>query len=135
MYAWIVVMRPDRMPMPSWRTFATGARQFVVHEAFETIVWRCGSKSVWLTPMTNMPSTPLPGEDMTTVRAPASRWPRAWSALRNRPVASMTMSTPYSRHGISAGVEWAVARMLRPSTKSESSSWSTTASRRRHTES
>ena len=35
-YAWIVVMRPRLMPMESLSTFATGARQFVVHEAMET---------------------------------------------------------------------------------------------------
>ncbi len=33
-YAWIVVIRPWRMPTDPCRTFATGARQLVVHEAF-----------------------------------------------------------------------------------------------------
>src|SRR5262249_60082380 len=32
-YEWIVVIRPLTMPKLSWRTLATGARQFVVHEA------------------------------------------------------------------------------------------------------
>src|SRR5688572_32483427 len=32
-----VVMRPRLMPQVSCSTFATGARQFVVHEAFEMI--------------------------------------------------------------------------------------------------
>ncbi|CVM36710.1 Uncharacterised protein [Streptococcus pneumoniae] len=36
-YAWIVVMMPSTMPNSSLRTFAIGARQFVVHEAFETM--------------------------------------------------------------------------------------------------
>ena len=31
--SWIVVMTPCRMPMPSWMTFTTGARQLVVHDA------------------------------------------------------------------------------------------------------
>ena len=42
-YAWIVVMKPDSMPHASWSTLASGATQFVVQEAFETI--RCCSGS------------------------------------------------------------------------------------------
>ena len=37
-YEWIVVMRPRLMPKLSWRTLATGARQFVVHEPHEMTV-------------------------------------------------------------------------------------------------
>merc|ERR1719216_612083 len=33
-----VVMRPSTMPNFSWTHFTSGARQFVVHEAFETTV-------------------------------------------------------------------------------------------------
>merc|ERR1719168_196507 len=33
-----VVMRPSTMPKFSWTTFVSGARQFVVHDAFETTV-------------------------------------------------------------------------------------------------
>ena len=36
-YAWIVVMKPDSIPPRSSITFASGATQFVVHEAFETM--------------------------------------------------------------------------------------------------
>merc|ERR1711877_11117 len=37
-YEWIVVMRPFSMPMPSFRsTWHKGAKQFVVHEALETM--------------------------------------------------------------------------------------------------
>src|SRR6202043_645246 len=32
-YAWIVVIRPWRIPIASLTTFATGARQLVVHDA------------------------------------------------------------------------------------------------------
>merc|ERR1719436_1357969 len=46
-----VVMRPSRMPNFSWTTFVSGARQFVVHEAFETTVSDV-LYSVWLTPIT-----------------------------------------------------------------------------------
>src|SRR6185503_8037089 len=34
-----VVIRPRLMPHLSFSTLATGARQFVVHEAFEMIAW------------------------------------------------------------------------------------------------
>ena len=36
-YAWTVVIQPFLMPNFSCRIFATGARQFVVHDAFEMI--------------------------------------------------------------------------------------------------
>jgi hypothetical protein len=42
-YAWIVVMIPRSIPTASWSTFATGARQFVVHDAREITSWLCGS--------------------------------------------------------------------------------------------
>merc|ERR1740138_1279084 len=36
-YAWIVVIRPCLMPTPDFiKTWTRGARQLVVHEAFET---------------------------------------------------------------------------------------------------
>jgi hypothetical protein len=39
-YAWIVVMKPCSIPNASSSTFAIGATQFVVHEAFEiTLCW------------------------------------------------------------------------------------------------
>ncbi len=40
-YAWIVVIKPRSMPIVSCSTLATGARQLVVHDAFE-ITW-CSS--------------------------------------------------------------------------------------------
>ena len=43
-----VVIRPRLMPQVSFSTLATGARQFVVHEAFEMIV--SPAYFVWLTP-------------------------------------------------------------------------------------
>ena len=36
-YAWIVVMNPDWISPSSWSTFASGATQFVVQDAFETM--------------------------------------------------------------------------------------------------
>ena len=41
-YAWIVVIRPFSMPTVSCRTFATGARQLVVHDALEMTWWLSG---------------------------------------------------------------------------------------------
>ena len=42
-YAWIVVMKPDSIPARSSITLASGATQFVVHEAFETMWCVSGS--------------------------------------------------------------------------------------------
>ena len=42
-YACTVVIQPFRMPYFSCSTFATGARQFVVHDAFEMIWCFAGS--------------------------------------------------------------------------------------------
>jgi hypothetical protein len=36
-------MKPRSIPNASWSTFAIGATQFVVHDAFETIRCRSGS--------------------------------------------------------------------------------------------
>merc|ERR1711941_170621 len=46
-----VVIKPSTMPNCSWTTFANGARQLVVHDAFETTVSEV-LFSVWLTPTT-----------------------------------------------------------------------------------
>ena len=42
-YAWIVVMKPRSIVYASWRIFATGAMQFVVHDAFEMRLCFSGS--------------------------------------------------------------------------------------------
>ena len=42
-YAWIVVMKPRSIPKRSCSTLASGATQFVVQDAFETIACRSGS--------------------------------------------------------------------------------------------
>src|SRR6185369_2727580 len=43
-YEWTVVMRPSATPKPSFRmTWTTGARQFVVHDALETMLCFAGS--------------------------------------------------------------------------------------------
>ena len=81
------------MPTASLTTFAAGARQFVVHEAFE-MTW-CWSRSYLskLTPSTTVMSSPLAGAEMMTFFAPASRCFAASSRLVKKPVDSITTST------------------------------------------
>ena len=71
-YAWIVVIRPFSMPNVSLSTFAIGARQFVVQDAFEMIVCLAGSYLSSLTPMTIVMSSFLAGAEMMTFLAPSS---------------------------------------------------------------
>src|ERR1700760_4661762 len=80
------------MPQLSFTTFAIGARQFVVHEAFETIAWPAYLLS--FTPMTNIGVSSFDGADITTFLAPAARWVSAPALSRKRPVASSTLSAP-----------------------------------------
>ena len=93
-----------------------GAAQLVVHEALETMSWVAGSYSSWLMPMTSVASTPVPGEVSTTFRAPAARWAAAFSRVRNRPVASITTSTPTEAQSSAAGSGCCVMRTDRPPT-------------------
>ena len=72
--AWTVVMRPSLMPYVSWITLASGARQLVVHDAFESTLMS-GVYVVWLTPITNMGAS-AEGAEMITFLAPPLRWPR-----------------------------------------------------------
>src|SRR5260370_41247586 len=50
--SWMVVIWPCSMPMASWITLTTGARQLVVHDAAVSSRWRPGSYRRWLTPTT-----------------------------------------------------------------------------------
>src|ERR1035437_11096011 len=77
-YAWIVVMRPLTMPRPSLSAFAIGARQFVVQDALEMMLWIAGSYLSSLTPMTIVMSSFFAGAEMRTFLAPASRWALAF---------------------------------------------------------
>src|SRR5512134_1556762 len=47
-----VVIRPRLMPHLSFSTLASGARQLVVHEAFEMMAWPL--YDAWFTPYTNI---------------------------------------------------------------------------------
>ena len=84
-------MRPVSIPTPSFRrTCTTGARQFVVQDAFETMWCFAGSYSPSLTPISSVFTSPLPGAEMMTFFAPAARWPLAFSESVKRPVDSIT---------------------------------------------
>ena len=96
-------MKPCSMPNRSLSTFAKGARQFVVHDALEITVCCAGSYAASLTPRQTVRSASPDGAEMTTRLAPPSRCPAAASRPVNTPVDSMTTSTPWSAHGISAG--------------------------------
>ena len=66
-------MKPRSIVYASCSTFASGATQFVVHDAFE-MMWCCsGSYSRSLTPSTTVRSGSVAGAEMTTFFAPASR--------------------------------------------------------------
>src|SRR5690606_867354 len=95
----MVFIRPDSMPIASCSTLASGARQLVVHEAFETTVIACVMVS-WLTPYTTVASTSLsPGAEISTFFAPPDRCAEALALLVKRPVHSNTMSAPTEDQG------------------------------------
>src|SRR5699024_344131 len=72
-YACTVVTRPFLIPNSSFNTFATGARQFVVHDAFENTSYDDVSNVAQLTPRTNVCTFPPDdGPVNNTFLAPAS---------------------------------------------------------------
>ena len=66
-----VVIMPCRMPMPSWMTLTTGARQLVVQEAAVRMRCRAGSYRWSLTPITTLRASPLTGAATITFLTPA----------------------------------------------------------------
>ncbi len=113
-------MKPRTRPNLSWRTLAIGTTQLVVQDAAEITSCRSGSYSVSLTPTTTVRSAPLPGAEMSTLRAPPLRCAAASSRARNLPVASMTTLAPSSPQSIVAGSRWDSTAIGMPSTTSES---------------
>jgi hypothetical protein len=106
------------MPKVSSKTLATGARQLVVQEALLTS-WQASFSSWSLTPSTMMASTSVGSRGGTvriTFRAPASRCGSSSLRVRNLPVASITTSTPSSRHGSAPGSLSENRRKVCPST-------------------
>ena len=63
-----VVIKPSRIPKLSLMIFASGARQLVVHDAFDTTVY-LGSYFSRLTPTTNIGAS-AEGAEITTFFAP-----------------------------------------------------------------
>ena len=113
------------MPNSSFSTFATGARPFVVHEAFEMMWCFSGSNSFSLTPSTIVLSSFFAGAEMITYLAPASMCALALVASVKKAVDSMTMSTPRSFQGSFAGSRSCRTLIRRPSTNRASAVAST----------
>src|SRR4029453_11301809 len=105
-----VVIRPRLMPHLSCSTLATGARQLVVHEAFEMIASPLYVLS--LTPKTNIGVSSFDGADRITFFAPASRCFCAASLVRKSPVDSITTAAPTSPHLRLAGSFSCVRRIF-----------------------
>ena len=91
------------MPKVSCRTFANGARQLVVHDAFEMMLCLAGSYELSFTPSTMVMSSPDAGAEMMTFFTEPRRCFFASSAAVKRPVDSTTTSTPSDGQSISAG--------------------------------
>ena len=122
-----MVIRPLTIPKLSSSTLAIGATQFVVHEALDTMWCAAGSYASSLTPITIVMSSSLAGAEMMTFFAPASRCALAVGPVVNRPVDSITTSTPRSLHGSLAGsrsarilIDLSPTRMVSPDTDTSS---------------
>ncbi len=102
-------------------TLATGARQFVVHDALEMMLCFAGSYLSSFTPITMVMSSPVAGAEMMTFFTVPRRCSLACSALVNLPVDSMTTCTPSELQSSLAGSFSAKTRIFLPSTLMESS--------------
>ena len=94
---------PLTIPKLCCRTLATGAKQFVVHEAFEITLCFTGSYALSLTPSTTVRSGSLDGAEMMTFFTVPRRCVRAPAPLVKCPVASITICAPTDDQSISAG--------------------------------
>ena len=128
-------MNPRSSPNVPCNTATSGARQLVVHDAFEITWCRAGSYSPSFTPMHTVMSGSVAGALMMTFLAPAARCFPAFSPELKRPVDSMTTSTPRSDHGSAPGSRSASTRTDFPSTMRPSSLCSTVPPKRPWTES
>src|SRR6266542_4623168 len=97
-------------------TFTMGARQLVVHDAFEMMLCLAGSYLSWFTPRTMVTSSFFAGAEMTTFLTGPRRCFLASSALVNLPVDSITTCTPTDSHGRAAGSFSLKTLMVLPST-------------------
>src|SRR6266478_9205141 len=101
----MVVMVPLLMPKVSCKTLATGARQFVVHEALETTLCFAGSYVLSFTPRTKVASGASAGAEIITFFTGARRCFLASAPLVKSPVDSTTISVPTEAQSISARSE------------------------------
>ena len=99
----IVVIHPLRMPKRSWMTLASGARQFVVHDAFEMMLVLRRVVAVVVDAQHERDIGALGGAVTMTFFAPASMCFAAPSRAVKMPVDSNTTCTPRSFHGSCAG--------------------------------
>src|SRR5487761_17611 len=90
----MVVIVPTTIPNVSTSTFATGARQFVVQEAFETTWCFAGSYAFSFTPSTNVQSGSVAGAVINTFLTDPRICLRASGPLVNTPDASTTICAP-----------------------------------------
>src|SRR6185312_17305080 len=95
------------MPQFSCITLAMGAAQLVVQEAFDNIT-SVLFKSLSLIPITMVLISPFAGAEIITLFAPAAICFSALGLSINKPVDSITASTPNSFHGRAAGSRCAV---------------------------
>src|SRR5690348_5143782 len=102
-------------------TLATGDRQFVVHDAFDTTLCLAASYVLSFTPSTNVASGPSAGAEISTFFTGDFKCAFACSALVNNPVDSTTMSAPTLAQSIWAGSFTLNTLKARPSTEMESS--------------
>src|SRR6202042_3946895 len=121
-------MNPLTIPKLSCSTLAMGATQFVVHDALEMMLCAAGSYAASFTPITIVMSSPVAGAETITFLAPAARCALAASALVNRPVDSITTSTPRSPQGSAAGsrsastrISWSPALITSPEAETSTS--------------
>ena len=103
---WTVVISPSFIPKLSLITFASGAKQFVVQDAFE-IIFILGSYFVLFTPITNIGAS-LEGALIITFFAPPSKCALAFSMVVKTPEHSSTYSTPSIPQGIFFGIHFII---------------------------
>src|SRR5580692_12044565 len=99
----MVVMVPQTILNSSLSTLATGARQFVVQDAFEMMWCLAGSYFSWFTPSTTVMSSFFAGAEMMTFFTDPRRCFFASVASVKRPVDSTTTCAPTDSQGSVAG--------------------------------
>src|SRR5205809_7861929 len=121
----MVVIVPLLMPKVSCKTLATGARQFVVHEALETTLCFEGSYVLSFTPRTKVASGPSAGAEMITFFTGGRRCFLGSIPLVQRPVDSTTISAPTETQSIAAGSLVLKTLKFFPCTADGASAWVT----------